>query len=525
MTSFLRMLSGVALGALSGFDRLMFRGHLRSLAYPQGMNLYCRTNGVLFKDFKAHALERTEQLIAGSEAVARRANRPIEYLRSPQARKEDVARVLARRDGIRTGLIGMFACVEPCWSYTVRGNREAKKLELRPELRQCKHLYHYYQHPLFGMMYARVQTWFPFTVQVGINGREWLCRSLDAAGLKYRRSDNCVTWVEDMAAAQQLLDGQLQTNWSSVLDEVRGWVHPTHESLLGKFRVDYYWSLCQSEWATDVLFADRQELQRRYGAWLRFAMSSYSSPDVLRFLGKKTPTHGGVQGKFAGEVLSDLGHRVDGLRIKHRAGENAIKMYDKAQGGVLRVETTINDPSVFKVYRAKEGDESGEKELRTLRKGVADVPRRAAVSQAANERYLEGLAAVAHSESLQDVTAGLSKRVKEPGMGGRRLRGLNLLGEDARLLEIVSRPEFVVNGVRNRDVVAAWHAKPAAEAAEQKRRSAQVTRWLRLLRAHGLLKKVPRSHLYRVTDHGRVVMTAVLAARNATTEELVAKAA
>src|SRR5438132_13727030 len=105
------MLSGVALGVLTGFDRLMSRGHLRSLSYPRGMNLYCSTNGVLLKDFKTHALERTEQLIAGSEAAAGRAGRPIEYLRSPQARKEEVARALARRDGITDGLIGMFKCV------------------------------------------------------------------------------------------------------------------------------------------------------------------------------------------------------------------------------------------------------------------------------------------------------------------------------------------------------------------------------------------------------------------------------
>jgi hypothetical protein len=160
-----------------------------------------------------------------------------------------------------------------------------------------------------------------------------------------------------------------------------------------------------------------------------------------------------------------------------------------------------------------------------LRKGVSDIHRRAEVSQAANERYLKGLEAVAHPTSLKDVTAGLSKRVKEPGPGGRRLRGLNLLGDDAALLEIAGRPEFVVNGVRNRDVVAALYAKPTRDAVEQKRRSARVTRLFRLLRAHRLLRKVPRSHVYRVSDHGRMVIAAVLAARNAATEQLVAKAA
>lgn len=52
-----------------------------------------------------------------------------------------------------------------------------------------------------------------------------------------------------------------------------------------------------------------------------------------------------------------------------------------------------------------------------------------------------------------------------------------------------------------------------------------MTRLLRLLRAHGLLQKVAKSHRYRVTEAGRVVITAVLAARNAATEKLVALAA
>lgn len=523
MTTFLRIVSPVVLGVLSGFDRLMFRGHLRTLSFPGGMGLYCRANSVLYKDFKTHAQERTDRLIAASEGVAKQAGRPITYLRSSQARKEDLARALAEQDKIANGLIGMFTCVEPCSSFAVRSNRATKKLELRPEFRKCLHLYHYYQHPLFGLTYARVQTWFPYAVQIGINGREWLCRSLDAAGLKYRRADNCVTWVDDVAAAQKLLDDQVRLAWVPALEEIRRWVHPSHESLLGKFPVDYYWSLCQSEWATDVLFSDRQELQRRYEPWLRFAMMNHRSPDVLRFLGKKVPATGRVNCRFGQEVLSDVGHRVDGMRIKHRVGNNSIKMYDKA-GTVLRVETTIQDPSEFQVLRPKASDPDGPPAWQPLRKGVADVSRRAEVSQASNERYLESVAATQHGEALAAVTAGLSKRVKEPG-AGRRARGLNLLGDDAVLLEVVGRPEFALNGLRNRDVVAGLYAKPAATAAERKRRASRATRCLRLLRAHGLLRKVPRSHRYRVTDSGRTVIAAVLAARSAATAELVAKAA
>lgn len=503
----------------------MFRGHLRTLMTPHGMNLYCWANDVRYTDFKAHAQERTEELLSAALAEAKRLGRPVQYLAHPQDRKEDLARALAKRDGITDGLIGVFTAVEPCWSYSVRPNRGTKRLEVRREFRKCLHVYHYYQHPRCGLMYARVQTWFPFTVQVGLNGREWLARSLDAAGVGYRRRDNTFAWVQDFARAQELLDGQLRVNWSELLDEVRGRVHPAHPELLGKYRVEYYWSLTQSEWATDVVFADRTTLAATYGPWLRFAMTSFASPDVLRFLGKKPTADGRVNGHFQQEVVSDLGHRVDGLRIKHRAGANSVKMYDKAGGVVLRVETTINDPGAFKVYRPKANDPDGGLAWQPMRSGVADLHRRAEVSQASNERYLEAVAAAGHAEPLAAVTAKLSRRVKEPG-GARKVRGLNLLAEeDAALLAVVGRPEFGVSGLRNRDLVAGLYTQPAADAPAGRRRSARVTRLLRLLRAHGVLQKVPKSHRYRVTAAGRVVITAVLAARNAATEQLVALAA
>jgi hypothetical protein len=170
--SFIQLLAQGVFGVLSGFDRLMFQGHLRRLAFPGGMNYYCNVNGVKLTAFAKHAEQVTEHLITASEAEAKRWYRPIEYLASPKLRKEDHARALAQRDGITNGLIVVFKCVEPCWSFALRGNRASKKQEFRPELRKCLHLYHYYQHPQFGFLYGRVQTWFPFTLQIGLNNRE-----------------------------------------------------------------------------------------------------------------------------------------------------------------------------------------------------------------------------------------------------------------------------------------------------------------------------------------------------------------
>jgi hypothetical protein len=161
-----------------------------------------------------------------------------------------------------------------------------------------------------------------------------------------------------------------------------------------------------------------------------------------------------------------------------------------------------------------------------MRAGVPDIHRRAEVSQAANERYLEGLAAVEQTQPLQEMLKLLGRRVTEPGKGCRNLRALApLVGKDARLLEVVGRPEFLLNGLRNRDLLAALGGKGIGDAAERKRRSAQVSRQLRLLRGHGLLKKVQKTHRYQVTERGRLILTALNAVRHTSTQKLVEQAA
>jgi hypothetical protein len=525
MKSFLNIFTGLVVGILNGFDRVVFRGHLPRLSYRAGMECFLCTNHVLYKDFKEHSIAQTKRLIQATFAEAKRLERPIVYLRSAQESKEDLARALAAKHHIQEGLIGIFKCVEPCSTFFLHRNRETKMLEIQPKLGQCSYLYRYAFHPVFGFMNARVQTWYPFKVQICLNGREWLARQLDQVGMKYERRDNKFIWVEDFARAQQLLDQQLQVHWPQVLNDILKDVHPSHPELLGRMPMDYYWSVYQSEWASDIVFRSAADLQRLYLQWLRHAITSYSSTDVFRFLGRKLTPDGKIWTRFEGEIKSGMTRRAEGVRIKHWVDFNSIKMYDCDR--VLRIETTVNDPSDFKVFRPKQGGPEQDKEWQPMRKGVADLYRRAQVSQAANERYATATAAVKNTTPLHEWAEPLCRRAPAPGKNGnRKVRALNpLAAEDAALLTAVLDPKFTVNGLRNRDLVGLLYNKPASTNEERRRRSARVTRQIRMLRAHGLLAKVPKTHRYLVSETGRKAITALLAARNANTDFLTTKAA
>jgi hypothetical protein len=506
-------------GVLSGFDRLVFRGTLRLIAHVAGLQSYLSANHVLLKGFGAHAERVSQAVKVASMAEAERAGRPVQYLASSAVSKEDIARAIAAKDRITDGLVCVLKCVEPCRSFDVYRDRATHRIELVPRWRKCLFLYHYWMHPELGWLNARIQTWLPFPVQVCVNGREWLARQLDAAGVAYQRRDNCLPWVADWAHAQQQLDAQLHTAWPALLDGLAAALNPAHEQIFRDYPLHYYWSTYQSEWAIDVVFRQATTLQRLYPRLLHHGMTTFGSTDVLRFLGKPTPG-GAVPGPFKGELVTDLKRREEGIRIKHRLNDNSVKLYDKAftaVGSVLRAETTIQNAGDFRVYRPIEGQPDGPLAWRKMRGGIADLHRRAEVSRKATERYLDALASVDDDTTLGELLARLTQPTR---WHGRRVRALRPLSDDRALLEAVSRGDFTVNGVRNRDLQALLFVTPPATPREAHRRCAWVSRRLRLLRAHGVLRKVTGTHRYHVTKAGRQVVTAILTALRATVRQL-----
>ena len=274
METFIQKHAGEVNGVLSGFDRLVFRGSIRSIAYTNGLMGFLWAAKVLLKEFAVFVLERTRRLRESTLAMAEGAGRPLIYLPSSQTSKEETARAIAESDGVRDGLICVLSAVEPCNTFEIFRNRETKHLELRPKQGKCLHYYHYLIHPVFGFMNARIQTWFPFNIQICINGREWLSRMMDRVRLTYVRRENCFPWIEDVAAAQLLMDSQLQAAWPALLSEIARMLDPLRDEFFGEFPADYYWSVHQSEWATDLMFKSDKALAAIYPQLVLHGMTS-----------------------------------------------------------------------------------------------------------------------------------------------------------------------------------------------------------------------------------------------------------
>lgn len=504
---------------LSGFDRLVFRGTLLPLVMERGMHTLLSRAGVRLLDFKRYALATSQRVIDAALHEAVQGHRPVRYLQSAKTDKEFLAHELLKEYPLEHGLVCAFRIVEPCMSFDYHRSADASQRGLRLQPRKCLHIYKYYVHPALGFLGTRLQTWFPFNIQIWLNGREWLARQLQAKGrTDFVRHDNCFTVLGNPALAQRLMDRQLQVSWKRLLDSLARALNPWHRQIFKPWPLTYYWSAYQTEWATDLLFRDAQALAAIYPALVRHAMLHFHSPDVMRFLGRK-----GLHGKFAGELTSRLKQRAEGVRVKHWVDGNSIKMYDKA-GSVLRIETTIAKTTPFKVFRPLDGSRSRSRKLawRPLRKGVADLHRRAHVSQHSNECYLNALAAVDDSTPLGELFDQVSCPVI---YNHRRLRALRI-GDpvDLQLLQTVARGEFATAGFRNRDLRSLLHPR-SPNPDDHRALSAKITRQLRLLRAHRLITKIPKSNRYRLTKNGQLLTAALFAMRHASLQKLVGHAA
>ena len=491
-------------GVLSGFDRVLFRGTLRMISHLRGMNMFLSHHSILHKEFGKFAERISSRVKARAKQYAEREGRPYLYLRSPKADKQQIACGIRDRDGIREGLVCVLACVEPCQSFSLYKDPERKHLVLESAIRQCLFLYFYYMDREFGLMHVRLQTWLPLSIQVCLNGREYLARRLERAGIGYEQRDNCFVRIDDIPRAQRMLDDLYRRDWSRFLTRFARRVNPWLGRSGGLDLDYYYWSIRESEIATDVMFRSEEHLAAIYPSLVDHAIHQFNSEKVLRFLGRRTNS------RFNGEFVSEIRQRPEGICVKHRVEENSIKMYDK-QGSVLRIETTINNPQRFKVRRGV--TRRGERVRRwvPLRKGVADITRRAEICRAANERYLQALGVVGEPSPTRQLLDPVSKRIVRDGRPYRALRPIE--PEESRLFRVLLDGKFLLQGFRNKDVRRAMYPAAESRPATRRQASARVTRLLRLLRAHGLVRKVSHTLYYRVTNRGQHVLTTALRLR------------
>jgi hypothetical protein len=495
-------------GTISVFDRIIFKGYL-PFSYPEAAEHFFSRQGVLIKDFRAFTTRHTETLKAHAEKITCKANRPYEYHRG-KIRKEDYARELAMRDGITEGLVCVIARNEENHSFGLRYGKGRPVLVKNSP--QCLTLYFYYMDRHFGLMHIRISTWMPFPIQVYINGHEWLARQMRARGINFEQNENAFTFIKGCTKVQKIADKLPSLKWENILHVFAKRVNPLLKTILNG--MEYYWVIDQAEYATDVMVGSQAWLDELYKKWQKHSAVCFQAEDIMGFMGRK------LHSSFNSTIVTDVKKRPSVTRVKHIVRGNWIKMYNKI-GIVLRIETVINRPGEFRIFRIGRGKKPGY--YASIRKGVTNMKHYASIGLRANSSYLDALAQVDDPTSVYREIMRMAEPVIRKGV---RTRALNpLQSTDRTLFETVMRGEYHLHGFKSSDIGERIGIRYSDNPVERKRQCAKVNRKIRLLRDHGLVTRYGRSRRYRVTDRGVRYMNAAINLFHNTLPSMVGKAA
>jgi hypothetical protein len=494
LSRFVAKFTSLIVAVLSCFDRVIFKGHL-ALTAPCELEYFvdCILK-VRRSDFmKTMAHQYSDRLVEHAQEWAKKVGRVYQY-RTGQFRKDEWAQNLIQDQGISEGLVGILCTLETCPSFALVPG--PKRPQFVSRSRQQRVLYYYFLDPQFGLIHVRLQTWLPFTVQVYVNGHEWLAQQMVQKKLGFVQQYNAFTQLDDPDQAQRLADRFAKLNWPRILDRWARQVNPLLDQLLSGYSV--HWVVDQAEYATDLLFKSRAALAGLYRALLDYAVRTFVPKNILSFLGRKWDR------RFDGEVHTHYENdRWFGTRIKHRMKSNWLKMYDKF-GLILRVETVINSPKEFWVYRTqRHRDGTSSVGYYPMTKSVTSLVDYQEQALACNRRYLDALAVV------DDPTPAYPelRQLTEPKVVvGRSHAGFNpARREDVRLFKAVLDGDHIARGFRNADIREPLFGIQK-KADEKRRASAAVGRLLKRLHVRHLVAKIPRTRRWRVTEHGRKLL-------------------
>jgi len=479
-------------GVLSCFDRVVITGTLPDLCHAGAMTTYLGARDIRLFDYPRWAEPFRDELRTHAERLAQETGLPIEFIRRVKdfRKEERIKRLLAQR-GDHPGLVHIFSAMEPCPSYKPWHDKRSGQTFLKPIDAKCLHYYFYFIDPALGLCYLRVPTWAPFRLQFYCNGHAVLARQLQRKGLPYTLLDNAFVECADWTRAQALADAWDPHRLHRQLDRLAA----TYCPVLRHFPAGVHWSCMQVEYATDVVFQRQADFQPLYAALTQTAIHAVRPAHVATFLGRK------LTRAYQDEVGNDFSTRIEGTRIKHAMGWAAIKLYDKF-GLIARVECTANDVTFFQHHRTVEHrDGTREFKLAPVRKSIYSLPVLRELLGAATHRYLDFLAAI---EDPRPGLRALEKIATPVHADARSYRGFNLFhGPDLDLFRTILRGEFTISGFQARHLRAHLPALSGG----------QLSRVLKRLRLHGLLKKIGKRYKYYLTTLGRTVATAALKLR------------
>jgi hypothetical protein len=472
MNAFLQHHAAAIAFSYSCFDRLLLNGYIRPLQFGGGVVSFLRQRRGAQLVSPDYLRRLSGDYHRRLEAEAQRDG--LEIVTPPaDVRRQDWVEPYYRRLGGQTGVAVILKCRERARVAVCFPSRD---YHIEPAWRYVNLYYFYLQDAQLGRLFLRVCPYFPFDVQVCLNGHEWLARQLRAEGIGFQKDGNAFLACDDPARLQQLADA---FGPGHIMDGVDPWLARCVPFFSPEERAQGYRHrlfVAQAEYCHNAVFHREAALDRLFGRLLD-SNRAIGHPDKLAVI------FGRPQ-----------------FRPDTRAAQTEVK--------VTRLKTTVLKAS-FRGTSLKQyikdllllRTEAACFQLRDLSipKDIQNLPKLREVLGRSTERY---------QEAQQDVLAssidrGQLERLRRPAVSatGRRTPGLRV--DDARLLAVLqaltSFAYLVGHGCfRTADLLG--DVRRALD--EPGYRVSQLRYDLGKLRGKGLVRRLPGTQRYELTAEG-----------------------
>lgn len=487
---------------ISWWDRVIFRGTIQCLSYQKGLEKYLNSNGIKLKDFLGWAKRLSEKMINGAKMIAERHKVPYIFLTSYKTNKDDLIKGIILQQKITKGIVAVIGTQEVDNSYDIYRNKETKKLDLVSRQRRSIHFYFYFISPLTGLCFFRVQGFLPFKVSVYMNGREILAKELERNKIKYSKDKNCINWVDNFEEIEKIKRSITVKYLHKIMDQWSKQFVNVLPELNKQWDIKYKWVIQQVEYATDVIFKEQEYLEKIYKDLIEYLGYSATPKDVLKFLGIK------MAGRLGGKVSIDKKVTYMGTRIKYYWVPNILKMYNKA-GNVLRIEVTYNDVRKIKMNRwVKCKDGQNRKKKTSLKRSIYSLNHLEKHALAVQKRFIKYLSKARSPHVGREILTNMAESKK---LNNRSYKGFNILKEEeSSIIQTMLCGDFLIHGLTNKRIRKEIQEKYSTG----NYTTSKISRILKRCAVFKLIRRMPHSYTYHLTDLGRTFFFTALKYKN-----------
>ena len=492
-------------GKFTSFDRIIINGYLRGLININSFSFYLYQQGIYAYNFKAFAEAQTKELCEHIESFVKDNGCSTEYLTSSKISKDELVNDCFSKNPNKKGLIAAFSIVESCKVITVK----SKSSEFISRPTKCKHYYLYFNDDVFGRMFIRIQTWFPYNVEIYINGHEYLAKVFDKFNIKYEMFNNSFSYIDDFDKAQKIADNAFfNKNFTASFDKLVSQINIHLPKIKELMDESYYYCVNQCEFALDINFKSVSDLNPIYKKLTETAFFTLECDNIYSFFGRNIKYISNIR---KGNITSDFKSWYQGYRIKFKLNKNQVKMYNK--GNNLRIEVTINNPNDFKVLKNISNDDnindndtdtdSSKKRLVPMAKSISNLYRYALVSKSIIDRFIDALPNIDIENNIpkEDIQKISSRTI----FNDRVYSGFNILNsENIKLFSTISNGKYTIDGFTNKSIINDLFDEAS------KKNINKLTRTFAKLRAFGIIKKVDGKNKYFLTNFGRNICNSIL---------------